>query len=125
MAEAYLRQGLPAQAVAPLSEALAVQPANESLRKNLAIAQSKLGQHEKAYATVGPYLEKNAGDADALMVALQAIYQVHAEGKTIESAEQDKARAALYAKAYASANGPNQALVDKWLQFLGATSIPK
>ena len=79
-----------------------------------------LGQHEQAYATVTPYLERNAADADALMVALQAIYQVHAEGKSIGSPEQDNAKAVLYAKAYAAANGPSQALVDKWLQFLGA-----
>ena len=51
------------------------------LRKSLAIAQSRLGQHEQAYATIEPYLAKNRNDTDALMVALQAIYQVHSEGK--------------------------------------------
>src|SRR5207244_2962822 len=37
-----------------------------------------------------------------------------------DSADQDKAKAVEYARAYAAAKGPNQALVDKWLQFLGA-----
>ncbi|MSO56107.1 MAG: hypothetical protein EXQ55_04185 [Acidobacteria bacterium] len=84
------------------------------------MTQSRVGQHERAYATITPYLAKNQSDADALMVALQAIYQVHAGGKTIGTAEQDKANAATYARAYAVASGPSQALVDKWLQFLNA-----
>ena len=111
--------------VAGLSEALSQQPQNDSVRKSLAIVQSTLGRHEQAYATVEPYLEKNAADADALMVALQAIYQVHADGKSIGSPDQDRAKAALYAKAYAAANGPSQALVEKWLQFLNSADGAK
>jgi hypothetical protein len=120
IAEAWLRLDQPAQALAPLAEALAGQPQNDALRKDLAVAQSRVGQHEQAYATIAPYLAKNQSDTDALMVALQAIYQVHAEGKSIGTAEQDKANAATYARAYAAASGPSQALVDKWLQFLNA-----
>jgi VWFA-related protein len=123
IAEAYLRQGQPAKAIGPLGEALASQPQNDVLRKNLAVAQSRLGQHEQAYATITPYLERNGTDADALMVALQAIYQVHAEGRSIGPADRDKAIA--YAKAYAAAGGPNQALVEKWIQFLGSATETK
>ena len=46
--------------------------------------------------------------------ALQALYQVHSEGKTIGSAADDKRDAAVYAQAYAQANGPMQPLVAKW-----------
>ena len=125
IAEAYLRMGQPAQAVTPLNEELARQPQNDTLRKNLAVAQSTLGQHEQAYTTITPYLDRNPKDADALMVALQAIYQVHAEGKSIESGDQDKVKAAQYAKSYAAAGGPNTALVDKWLEFLGTPEPAK
>jgi tetratricopeptide (TPR) repeat protein len=118
LAEGWLRLGRPADALAPLREALEQQPQNEHVRKNLAIAQSHLGLHEQAYPTIKPFLEKNPNDVDGLMVALQALYQVHAEGKTIESAEQDKVQAATYAKAYASANGPLLPLVEKWAEFL-------
>jgi hypothetical protein len=59
------------------------------------------------------------------MVALQAIYQIHADGKTIAAPEQDNAKAIQYAKAYAAANGPSQALVEKWLQFLAGPSATK
>ena len=120
IAGAWIRLGQPGQAVAPLADALARQPQDDAVRKDLAIAQSRTGQHPEAYATIAPYLARNESDADALMVALQAIYQAHAEGKSIETPEQDRAKAVEYARAYAAANGPNQALVDKWLQFLEA-----
>ncbi|HEV3215943.1 MAG TPA: VWA domain-containing protein [Vicinamibacterales bacterium] len=117
--EAWIRLGQPGQAIAPLADALARQPQNDALRKDLAIAQSRTGQHPEAYATIAPYLARNENDTDALIVALQAIYQAHAEGKSIGTADEDKAKAVEYAHAYAAAKGPNQALVDKWLQFLG------
>ena len=59
-------------------------------------------------------------DTDALMVALHALYQAHADGKSLGTPDQDLARAAAYAKAYAAAKGPNQPLVEKWVQFLSA-----
>jgi hypothetical protein len=64
------------------------------------------------------FLEKNPTDAEGLLVALHALYQVHIEGKTIGSLEQDKAQAATFARAYATARGPHAALVEKWAEFL-------
>jgi tetratricopeptide (TPR) repeat protein len=118
LGDAWLRLGQPVQALDPLRAALERQPENDNVRKNLAIAQAHLGLHEAAYPTVVPYLERNPSDVDALMVALHAIYQLHVEGKTLDSAEQDKARAAAYARAYAAAKGPHSALVEKWAEFL-------
>jgi predicted Zn-dependent protease len=125
MGQAHLRLGEPGQAVEPLSEALSANPKNDSLRKSLGITLSTLGRHDQAYDTIEPFLQRNGSDTDALMVALQAIYQVHAAGKSIGSPEQDQARAEAYAKAYTEAKGPNQALVQKWLQFLGAAGAAK
>jgi VWFA-related protein len=118
LADGWLRMGQPAQALDPLKEALDKQPQNDAVRKNLAIAQSQMGLHEQAYATVQPYLQRNPVDVDALMVALQALYQVKVEGKTLGSADQDKTRAAEYARAYIAAKGPMQALVEKWADYL-------
>jgi VWFA-related protein len=118
LAEGWLRLGRPADALEPLRQALDRQPGDLEIRKNLAIAQSHLGLHEQAYPTIKPYLEKNPSDVDALLVALQALYQVHAEGKTIDSAAEDRAQAAAYAKAYTAAKGPMLALIDKWVEFL-------
>ncbi len=118
VANGLLRLGQPAQAVDPLREALEREPQNDQIRKSLAVAQSHLGLHEQAYPTIAPFLERNPSDADALLVALHALYQVHVDGRTIGSAEQDKAQAAAYARAYAAAKGPQSALVEKWAEFL-------
>jgi len=119
IADAWLRLGQPADALEPLRLALERQPQDDDIRRNLAIAQSHLGLHEQAYPTIVPYLERNPKDADALMIALHALYQIHIEGKTLGSAAEDKAKAAQYARAYAAANGPQQALVEKWAEYLG------
>jgi VWFA-related protein len=118
LADGWLRMGQPAQALDPLKEALEKQPQNDSVRKNLAIAQSQMGLQDQAYATITPYLERNPNDADALMVALHALYQVRVTGKSIGTAEEDKTRAAQYARAYIAAKGPLQPLVEKWAEFL-------
>ena len=94
------------------------EPQNDTIRRNLAVAQSQLGLHEEAYPTITPYLDKNPADVDALMVALYALYQVRTEGKTLGSAAEDKAKASQYARAYADAKGPHAALVEKWAEFL-------
>jgi tetratricopeptide (TPR) repeat protein len=118
LADAHLRLGHVTEALPLLRDAVANQPKNAALRKNLALAQSNLGQQAEAYATIEPYLSQNPSDTDALMVALRALFQIHADGKSIHTGAEDRARAEVYAKAYAAANGPNQALVGKWLEFL-------
>ena len=118
LADGLLRLGQPADALEPLREALDREPQNDDIRRNLAIAQSHLGLHEQAYPTIVPFLDRNPNDADALMIALHALYQVHIEGKTIGSADEDKAKAATYARAYAVAKGPQTALVEKWAEYL-------
>ena len=102
----------------PLRQALDRQPQDDDIRRNLAIAQSHLGLHEMAYPTIVPFLERHPKDADALMIALHALYQIHIEGKTIGSADEDRARAATYARAYADAKGSQLALVEKWAEYL-------
>ena len=118
IADAWLRLGQPASALEPLRQALERHPQDDQIRRNLAIAQAHLGLHELAYPTIVPFLDRNPRDADALMIALHALYQIHIEGKTIGSADEDKARAATYARAYAEANGPQLALVEKWAEYL-------
>src|SRR5688572_11645562 len=118
LAEGWLRLGQPSQAVEPLREALEREPQNDTVRKSLAIAHSNLGLHDQAYPIITTSLQRNPSDVDALLIALYALYQVHLEGKTIGTAEQDRADAAKYSRAYAAANGPLQPLVEKWTDFI-------
>jgi tetratricopeptide (TPR) repeat protein len=118
LAEGWLRLGQPSQAVEPLREALEREPQNDTVRKSLAIAHSNLGLHDQAYPIITTSLQRTPSDVDALLIALYALYQVHLEGKTIGTAEQDRADAAKYSRAYAAANGPLQPLVEKWTDFI-------
>jgi VWFA-related protein len=118
LADGWLRLGQPDAALEPLREALERNSQDDGVRRNLAVAQSHLGLHEQAYPTIVPFLDRNPKDADALMIALHALYQIHVEGKTIGSADEDRAKAAIYARAYADAQGPQAALVEKWAEFL-------
>jgi VWFA-related protein len=118
LADGWLRLGQPEAALGPLREALERNAQDDNVRRNLAIAQSHLGLHAQAYPTIVPFLDRNPTDTDALMIALHALYQIRVEGKTIGTADEDKAKAATYARAYADANGPNAALVGKWAEYL-------
>ena len=118
LAGGRLRLGQPDQALDPLRAALDREPQNDQIRRNLAIAQSLMGLQADALSTVTPFLEKHPADADALLVALHALYQLRVEGKAAGSAADDNARAAAYARAYAAAKGPHTALVDKWVEFM-------
>ena len=92
LANAWLRLGQPAQALEPLREALEREPQNDQIRKNLAIAQAQLGLHEQAYPIITPFLERNPSDADALLIALQALYQARVEGRTIGTPSRTRRR---------------------------------
>jgi Flp pilus assembly protein TadD len=74
IADAWLRLGQPADALEPLRQALERQPQDDDIRRNLAVAQSHLGLHELAYPTIVPFLDRNPKDADALLIALHALY---------------------------------------------------
>jgi len=56
--------------------------------------------------------------AIALMLALRLLYDARSAGGRISSAADDIERARRYADLYKSAGGPNQALVDRWVQFI-------
>jgi tetratricopeptide (TPR) repeat protein len=115
-----LNQDQPDQALELLQDALTRQPQDADLRKNLGIIHAVAGQHDKAYATLTPYLTANPADQDALLIVVQGIYLTHAAGGSIESPESDRTQAAKYAQAYIAAKGPYEALMTKWMAFLTA-----
>jgi len=115
-----LDQDQPDQALELLQDALTRQPQDADLRKNLGIIHAVAGQHDKAYATLTPYLTANPADQDALLIVVQGIYLTHAAGGSIESPESDRTQAAKYAQAYIAAKGPYEALMTKWMAFLTA-----
>ena len=115
LGDALLRLGDAALALDPLREALSRWPDDDGIRRRLAIAHATIGQHDEALSTIEPYLPRHASDHEALLVAIQAIYEAHLAGHAVVSAEQDHERLRRYADAYAAANGPHQALVSSYL----------
>ena len=115
LGDALLRLGDAALALDPLREALSRWPDDDGIRRRLAIAHATIGQHDEALSTIEPYLPRHASDHEALLVAIQAIYEAHLAGHAVVSAEQDRERLRRYADAYAAANGPHQALVSSYL----------
>ena len=115
LGDALLRLGNAANALDPLREALSRWPDDDGIRRRLAIAHATIGQHDEALSTIEPYLPRHASDHEALLVAIQAIYEAHLAGHVVVSAEQDRERLRRYADAYAAANGPHQALVSSYL----------
>ena len=115
LGDALLRLGNAANALDPLREALSRWPDDDGIRRRLAIAHATIGQHDEALSTIEPYLPRHASDHEALLVAIQAIYEARLAGHVVVSAEQDRERLRRYADAYAAANGPHQALVSSYL----------
>ncbi len=71
----------------------------------------------KRCARSGRYLTGHA-DPDLLYLAIEWIFQIHSNRAVIVSPSADLALAQNYAGQYAKARGPNQPLVQQWLDFL-------
>ena len=113
LGDALLRSGDAALAIDPLREALGQWPDDDEIRRRLAIAHAMVGQHDEALSTIEPYLSRHSSDHEALLVAIQALYEARLAGRSVATPEQDRESVGRYAEAYAAANGPHLALVSK------------
>ena len=118
LSDALFRTGDVQQAVAPLREALAAWPNDDGVRRRLAIAESVGLRHAEALAVIEPYLARHSADHEALLVALQAIYASHLTGRSLAGADKDRELMAKYARAYAAAKGPHDAVVARWAIYV-------
>jgi tetratricopeptide (TPR) repeat protein len=118
LADAVFRLGDEQLAIAPLRDAVSAWPADDELRRRLALAYALTLQHKDALATVEPYIAKHPGDHEALLVAVHAIYTAHLAGQPLLGGDADQERMATYSRAYAAAKGPHAALVSSWAAFV-------
>jgi len=65
-----------------------------------------------------PYLTGHPADTDRLYLALRALYEARSSGRTLTSADADRALFVRYADAYAAAKGPQLALVEQWRKVI-------
>lgn len=114
LADGFIRLREPVSALNVLREANTLWPENEQVLLRLGTAYAAAGNPADALKILEPYLERNPNDHERLYVALQAIYQARAAGKSIKSPAEDKALFDRYATAYKAANGPQVELVEVW-----------
>ena len=114
-ADARLRTGQAVSAIDILKPAYQREPANEEIARRLAMAYSMTGQHADAIPVLDSYLERRPTDQEMLWAAIVAQYEVARGGQALSSVDRTKLR--KYSAAY---RGPNQPLVDKYLETIGA-----
>jgi len=118
LGDALLRLRDMDQALDILTEARALWPNDDEVTKRLGTALAMANKPIEALKVLEPYLAAHPADHERLFLALRAIYEARAAGRTIKSADEDKALFHTFADAYAAAKGPQQALVDQWRKYL-------
>ena len=114
-ADARLRTGQATSAIDILKPAYQRDPANEEISRRLAMAYSMTGRHADALPVLDSYLDRRPTDQEMLFAAIVAQYEVARGGQALSSVDRTKLR--KYSAAY---RGPNQPLVDKYLETIGA-----
>jgi Flp pilus assembly protein TadD len=113
-ADARFRDGQPGSAADILKPAYE-RSADDSLARRLAVAYVLSGRYAEALPVLDNYLARHGTDQELLFAAVLAQYEASRTGQIPSNA--DRARLRKYAAAY---RGPNSALVDKYLETLGA-----
>jgi predicted Zn-dependent protease len=114
-AEALVRLGDTDAVITLLTQVVATRPEDDGARLRLAQAYAAAGRQKEALATVEPYLDRHPADDEALFVALQAIYVSRVAGQPVLGEAEAADRMATYGRSYATAKGPHQALVARWV----------
>ena len=118
LGDALLRSHDFGEARSIFEEAVGKWPTDVRFTKPLAMLYGTFGKGREAVRTLERYLEEEQEDRDAYLYAVQWIYTVHAGGAVVHNRAEDVKRAREYADAYASARGPQLALVRQWVDFL-------
>jgi pentatricopeptide repeat protein len=118
LADALVRQRDLDRALDVLTEARALWPGDDQVTQRLAGALVAANKPTEGLTLLEPYIQAHPADHERLLLALRALYEARAAGKTITSADADRALFRKYADAYTAAKGPQQALVDQWRRYI-------
>jgi VWFA-related protein len=109
------------EARAILEEAIGKWPTDARFVKPLALLYATFGMGREAVRTMARYLEREPGDGEALLLAVEWIYHLHTSGAVARTRAEDVKMARTYADAYEQAKGPRAALVKEWVNALEAS----
>jgi VWFA-related protein len=120
LSDALLRTRDLTQARTILEEAIAKWPGDVRFAKPLALVYATFGRGREAVRTLRLHLDKYPNDQEALPLAVEWIYHLHAAGVVAETRAEDVKRARAYGMAYEKVRGPQTqlALVREWIQYL-------
>jgi TolA-binding protein len=115
-ADARFRDGQPQSVIDVLEPAWRRSQTDDQVARRLAFAYIMTGRHADAIPLLDAYLTRNGDDQDALYAAIVAHYEASSRaGVSLSQAE--TAKITRYARAY---RGPQQALLEKYLEALRA-----
>jgi Flp pilus assembly protein TadD len=114
-ADARIRDNAPDAAIDILKPAYERSPMDDELGRRLAMAYLMTGRYADALPIVQGYLSRHATDQEFLFAGVVAQYEVVRSGLTLSTADRDRVR--RWSAAY---KGDQSALVEKYLQAMGA-----
>ena len=118
LGDALLRLRDMDQAIDVLTEARTLWPNDDQVTLRLGTALVLANKPAEAMKVLDPYLTGHPADTDRLYLALRALYEARSSGRTLTSADADRALFVRYADAYAAAKGPQLALVEQWRKVI-------
>jgi VWFA-related protein len=109
-ADARLRQRQPQSAIDILKPVYDRDPMQDEIARPLAMAYAMMNRHGEALTVLDGYLRRHPDDQDMLFAAIVSQFEAVRGGQILSNIDRDKVL--RYAAAY---QGPNRALVDKYL----------
>ena len=93
-------------------------PSDTRFARTLALSYATLGKGRDAIRVLDRYIADGRREPDLLFLMVEWLFQVHSSRAVVINRAADLAMARNYAAEYAKANGPKQALVQQWVEFL-------
>ena len=115
LADAWLRQNRPDQALQAIERARAHWPEDDTLNRRFALASLLAGRYAEGLDAVDKLVVKGAGDEPSLALALLVLYEGFEKKQPIQDVEQDRARMVRLSDSYRTIGGPSLALVNAWV----------
>jgi cytochrome c-type biogenesis protein CcmH/NrfG len=118
LGESLMRDRLFVDARGVFEEAVEQFPTETHFARSLALLLAMSGKGRDAVKTMERFIDKNPGDARAIFLGVQWLFNFHRAGAMVHGRMEDLQLAREYAARYAKANAPDQPLVKQWLDYL-------
>lgn len=118
LADALMRIGEHAQALALLQEARSEWPEELAVQARWATVLALTGSGDAAVLALDPYLARQPDDPARLLMAMRLIYEARLGGRAVQNEAADRARFNRYFDGYVRIDGPERALAEEWKRLV-------